>query len=120
VLLVLRLTIMTRAGAEDDMDATLADNIQRKGARFREKDLNADDEYDFDGGIEMYESRKQKGTKVRETTSESPAKCNKALCATIHFLACISCKSAGASQGHAHLLLVSSCAKPLDVSCMPR
>ena len=46
------------------MDATLADNIRRKGARFREKDLNADDEYDFDGGIEMYESKKKKGTKV--------------------------------------------------------
>ena len=65
--MVLRLTIMARAGAEDDMDATLADNIRRKGSRFREKDQNADDEYDFDGGIEMYESRKQKGTKVRET-----------------------------------------------------
>jgi hypothetical protein len=46
------------------MDAALADNIRRKGARFRGKDLNADDEYDFDGGIEMYESRKKKGTKV--------------------------------------------------------
>ena len=55
----------TIIGAEDDMDAALADNIRRKGAHFRETDLNADDEYDFDGGIEMYESRKKKGTKVR-------------------------------------------------------
>ena len=47
------------------MDATLADNIRRKGSKFREKDLDADDEYDFDGGIDMYESRKKKGTKVR-------------------------------------------------------
>lgn len=49
------------------MDANLADNIRRKGARFREKDLDADDEYDFDVGIDMYESRKKKGTKVRGT-----------------------------------------------------
>lgn len=49
---------------EDDMDANLADNIRRKGARFREKDLDADDEYDFDVGIDMYESRKKQGTKV--------------------------------------------------------
>lgn len=47
------------------MDATLADNIRRKGSKFREKDLDVDDEYDFDGGIDMYESRKKKGTKVR-------------------------------------------------------
>ena len=51
------------------MDAALADNIRRKGSRFREKDLNVDDEYDFDGGIEMYESRNKKGTKVRAARS---------------------------------------------------
>ncbi len=29
----------------------------------RGKELNADDEYDFDGGLDMYESRNGKATK---------------------------------------------------------
>lgn len=43
-------------GAED-MDAALADNIARKSG-FKETDLNADDEYDFDTGIDMYQKRR--------------------------------------------------------------
>lgn len=31
----------------------------------REKELDVDEEYDVDGGLDMYESRKKKGTKVR-------------------------------------------------------
>lgn len=30
----------------------------------REKELDVDEEYDVDGGLDMYESRKKKGTKV--------------------------------------------------------
>lgn len=40
-----------------DMDEALASNIMKK-ARFRADDLNADDEYDFDRGIDMYEKKK--------------------------------------------------------------
>lgn len=43
-------------GAED-MDAAFADNIARKSG-FKESDLNADDEYDFDTGIDLYQKRK--------------------------------------------------------------
>lgn len=45
-----------------DMDEALASNIMKK-ARFRADDLNADDEYDFDRGIDMYE--KKKGDQAR-------------------------------------------------------
>ena len=39
------------------MDAALASNIMKK-QRFRADDLNADDEYDFDRGIDMYERKR--------------------------------------------------------------
>lgn len=60
-------TLVKRAkyGGADDMDAALAENIVRKGARFRERDLDVDAEYDVDGGLEMYENRKSRATKVR-------------------------------------------------------
>lgn len=45
-----------------DMDEALAGNIIKK-QRFRADDLNADDEYDFDRGIDMYE--KKRGDQVR-------------------------------------------------------
>ncbi|KAK9823428.1 hypothetical protein WJX72_002672 [[Myrmecia] bisecta] len=51
-------------GAED-IDANLADNIARS-ARYKGKELDVDDEYDVDGGLEMYESRKRKGTKEQQ------------------------------------------------------
>ena len=34
----------------------------------RENELDADAEYDVDGGLDMYESRKKKGTKVGPLT----------------------------------------------------
>lgn len=40
-----------------DMDEALASNIMKK-QRFRADDLNADDEYDFDRGIDMYERKR--------------------------------------------------------------
>ena len=40
-------------------DANAADNIARK-RKFKESDMNVDDEYDHDIGIEMYESRRTK------------------------------------------------------------
>ena len=37
----------------------------------RENELDADAEYDVDGGLDMYESRKKKGTKVGPLTQNS-------------------------------------------------
>ena len=45
------------------MDAALASNIVKK-QRFRADDLNADDEYDFDRGIDMYE--RKRGDQVQQ------------------------------------------------------
>lgn len=39
-----------------DLDAALAGNIAKK-ARYRGTELHVDDEYDVDGGLEMYEDR---------------------------------------------------------------
>jgi hypothetical protein len=46
-----------------DMDAALAANIGRK-ARWKGNELDADAEYDHDAGLELYEARSSKGTKV--------------------------------------------------------
>ncbi|KAL0044021.1 hypothetical protein WJX82_003090 [Trebouxia sp. C0006] len=56
-----------------DIDANLADNIMRKGKRFREKELDVDEEYDVDGGLDMYESRKKKGTKEQQKKRDRSA-----------------------------------------------
>ncbi|DBA83040.1 TPA: hypothetical protein ACH3X1_006813 [Trebouxia sp. C0004] len=56
-----------------DIDANLADNIVRKGKRFREKELDVDEEYDLDGGLDMYESRKIKGTKEQQVKRDRAA-----------------------------------------------
>lgn len=56
-----------------DIDANLADNIMRKGKRFREKELDVDEEYDVDGGLDMYESRKKKGTKEQQVKRDRAA-----------------------------------------------
>ncbi|DBA82399.1 TPA: hypothetical protein ACH3X2_000649 [Trebouxia sp. C0005] len=56
-----------------DIDANLADNIMRKGKRFREKELAVDEEYDVDGGLDMYESRKKKGTKEQQKKRDRAA-----------------------------------------------
>eukprot|EP00884_Botryococcus_braunii_P013106 jgi/Botrbrau1/21797/Bobra.0190s0022.1 len=53
-----------RHGDYDDLDANLADNIMR-AKRFKGKELNADDEYDNDGGLNMYESRDSRMTKEK-------------------------------------------------------
>lgn len=56
-------TLVKRAKHGDDvgdMDASLARNIMAK-ERFKETDLDADAEYDYDGGLEMYESKAKKG-----------------------------------------------------------
>ena len=52
-------TLVRRAKHGDDMhdmDAALADNVARN-ARYRGKELDVDDEYDVDGGLQMYEER---------------------------------------------------------------
>ena len=38
--------------------------MSKFGFTYREKELDVDEEYDVDGGLDMYESRKKKGTKV--------------------------------------------------------
>ena len=43
----------------EDYDGNLADNIARH-KRYRGKELDVDDEYDHDGGLEMYENREKK------------------------------------------------------------
>ena len=43
----------------EDYDRNLADNIARH-KRYRGKELDVDDEYDHDGGLEMYENREKK------------------------------------------------------------
>ncbi|KXZ45589.1 hypothetical protein GPECTOR_53g82 [Gonium pectorale] len=56
-------TMLRRAKYGDDdmnMDEHLAANIAKK-RKFRGTDLDVDAEYDFDGGIEMYESRNKRG-----------------------------------------------------------
>ena len=39
----------------------------------REKDLDVDEEYDVDGGLDMYETRASKGTKERAASKERAA-----------------------------------------------
>lgn len=52
-------TLVRRARHGDDahdMDAALAGNIRKK-ARYKGKELDVDDEYDVDGGMQMYEDK---------------------------------------------------------------
>ena len=44
----------------NEYDANLARNIA-KSARFKSKELNVDDEYDNDGGLDMYERKRGRG-----------------------------------------------------------
>ncbi|PNW70985.1 hypothetical protein CHLRE_17g741550v5 [Chlamydomonas reinhardtii] len=56
-------TMVRRAKYGDDdmqLDEHLAVNIAKK-RKFRANDLDADAEYDYDGGIEMYENRSKRG-----------------------------------------------------------
>ncbi len=46
-------------GGVEDYDRNLADNIARH-KKYRGKELDVDDEYDHDGGLEMYENREKK------------------------------------------------------------
>jgi hypothetical protein len=48
-----------------DYDRNLADNISRH-KRYRGKELDVDDEYDHDGGLEMYESRGKKWSGAKQ------------------------------------------------------
>lgn len=44
----------------DDLDAVAADNIARN-ARFKGVELDVDEEYDHDGGLELFSDRRKKG-----------------------------------------------------------
>lgn len=48
------------AGGGNEYDANLARNIA-KAARFKGKELDVDDEYDNDGGLDMYEKKRGRG-----------------------------------------------------------
>lgn len=52
-------------GGTADIDVNVADNIARN-KRYRGKELDVDDEYDHDGGLEMYESREKKMSGARQ------------------------------------------------------
>ena len=43
----------------------ISQNLMLAICECREKELDVDEEYDVDGGLDMYESRKKKGTKVQ-------------------------------------------------------
>ena len=49
----------------NDYDRNLADNIARH-KRYKGKELDVDDEYDHDGGLEMYESRDKKWSNAKQ------------------------------------------------------
>ena len=47
----------SKHGLEDNMDDIIARNIAKR-SHFKDSDINADDEYDFDAGVEFLESHK--------------------------------------------------------------
>ncbi|GAX76750.1 hypothetical protein CEUSTIGMA_g4197.t1 [Chlamydomonas eustigma] len=56
-------------GGAEDLDTAVARNISKQ-ARFKATDLDVDAEYDFDGGLEMYESKKRQGTMQQQQKRE--------------------------------------------------
>eukprot|EP00798_Chlamydomonas_sp_ICE-L_P003126 gene3126-13138_t len=83
-------TLVKRAKHGDDMadmDSSFADNVARS-ARFKTKDMDADDEYDFDAGIDLYENKKknmnkeqlQKGERDRQIASLNKSEKNESQC----------------------------------------
>ncbi|GAB4814505.1 hypothetical protein N2152v2_001551 [Parachlorella kessleri] len=52
-----------------DLDANLAHNIMRK-ANFKERDMDADAEYDHDAGLDMAEARAKRGDPTKQAARE--------------------------------------------------
>jgi len=68
----------TKYQMEDDMDDVMARNIIKK-SRFKDNELNAEDEYDFDAGLEYLEGQKvSKQSRRRGDSREELARKEKA------------------------------------------
>jgi hypothetical protein len=65
----------TKYGSTEDIDATMARNIA-KSAKFKETDLDADAEYDWDAGLDLADGRHKasKDARRRGSASEEVAK----------------------------------------------
>ncbi|KAK9827469.1 hypothetical protein WJX74_004333 [Apatococcus lobatus] len=62
-----------RYGDPGDMDAAFAANVANK-ARYRQKATDVDDEYDVDGGLDMYEAKRKRGNKEQHAQREKAAR----------------------------------------------
>ncbi|KAK9802677.1 hypothetical protein WJX73_004828 [Symbiochloris irregularis] len=93
-------------GAED-IDANLADNIARS-KRFRGTELDADAEYDVDGGLDMYESRMKKGHQAKAAKRERSAQVADAKRMTSALDRCQLCFSSAARRKHLTLAIGQS------------
>jgi hypothetical protein len=58
-------------GGGNEYDANLARNVAR-AARFKGTELNADDEYDHDAGLDMYEKRRGRGAPPEREEGSAP------------------------------------------------
>ncbi|KAK9857597.1 hypothetical protein WJX84_001060, partial [Apatococcus fuscideae] len=62
-----------RYGDPGDMDAAFAANVASK-ACYRQKATDVDDEYDVDGGLDMYEAKRKRGNKEQLAQREKAAR----------------------------------------------
>lgn len=86
----------------DDYDRNLAENISRR-KRYRGKELDVDDEYDHDGGLEMYENREKKmsGAKQQTRAKEKAVRDFKRVQSVQH--KCVYCMDAPDKPKHLHV-----------------
>ena len=86
----------------DDYDRNLADNISRH-KRYRGKELDVDDEYDHDGGLDMYENREKKmsGAKQQMRAKEKAVRDFKRVQSVQH--KCSYCMDAPDKPKHLHV-----------------
>jgi len=89
-------TLVKRTKYGDDMDAdldrTVTNNIMRKQS-FKANELNVDDEYEHDAGVELYESRQRKGTVEQAAAREKSRQVAQAQKAQKLEDQCMYCKS---------------------------
>jgi len=86
----------------EDYDRNLADNIARH-KKYRGKELDVDDEYDHDGGLEMYENRlkKMSGAKQQVKAKEAAVRDYKRMQASQN--KCIYCIDSPDKPKHLHV-----------------
>ena len=89
-------------GGVEDYDRNLADNIARH-KKYRGKELDVDDEYDHDGGLEMYENREKKmsGAKQQMKAKEKAVRDYKRMQTSQN--KCIYCIDAPDKPKHLHV-----------------